>query len=194
MEKATVATAGWATDAAQSRFENILASYYADGTQLDAVLASNDSTAQGVANALASSYTGEYPVLTGQDCDIVSVQNIIAGKQSMSLFKDTRILADKTVEMVDAIMKGAEPPVNNETDYDNGTGIIPSYLWCWTTMRSCSSTSVTTPPRSWASNTSAICFRIGQGGPPPCPISPGESKTSNQAMMEARACQKIFLK
>ncbi|MCI8526448.1 MAG: ABC transporter substrate-binding protein, partial [Oscillospiraceae bacterium] len=28
----------------------------------------------------------------------------------------------------DAIMKGAEPPVNNETDYDNGTGIIPSYL------------------------------------------------------------------
>lgn len=128
VEKATVATAGWATDAAQSRFENILASYYADGTQLDAVLASNDSTAQGVANALASSYTGEYPVLTGQDCDIVSVQNIIAGKQSMSLFKDTRILADKTVEMVDAIMKGAEPPVNNETDYDNGTGIIPSYL------------------------------------------------------------------
>lgn len=128
VEKATVATAGWATDAAQARFENILASYYADGTQLDAVLASNDSTAQGVANALASSYTGNYPVITGQDCDIVSVQNIIAGKQSMSLFKDTRMLADKTVEMVDAIMKGAEPPINNETDYDNGTGVIPSYL------------------------------------------------------------------
>ena len=41
-EKAAVATANWATDAAQSRFENILSSYYADGTQLDAVLASND--------------------------------------------------------------------------------------------------------------------------------------------------------
>ena len=127
-EKQTVATANWATDAAQSRFENILASYYADGTQLDVVLASNDSTALGVANALASSYTGNYPVLTGQDCDIANVKNIVAGKQSMSVFKDTRDLAAKTVEMVDALMKGTEPPINDTETYDNGTGIIPSYL------------------------------------------------------------------
>ena len=127
-EKQTVATANWASDAAQSRFENILASYYADGTQLDVVLASNDSTALGVANALASSYTGAYPILTGQDCDIANVKNIIAGTQSMSVFKDTRDLAAKTVEMVDALMKGTEPPVNDTETYDNGTGIIPSYL------------------------------------------------------------------
>ncbi len=127
-EQSAVATANWATDAAQSRFENILSSYYSDGTQLDAVLASNDSTAIGVANALASSYTGEYPVLTGQDCDIVAVQNIVDGKQSMSVFKDTRDLAEKTVEMVDAIMKGSEPPVNDTETYDNGTGVVPSYL------------------------------------------------------------------
>ena len=127
-EKQTVATANWATDAAQARFENILATYYADGTELHAVLASNDSTALGVANALASSYTGNYPVLTGQDCDIASVKNMIAGKQSMSVFKDTRTLAAKVVEMVDAIMKGAEPPINDTETYDNGTGVIPSFL------------------------------------------------------------------
>lgn len=127
-EKQAVATANWATDAAQSRFETILGTYYADGTQLDVVLASNDSTALGVANALESSYTGNYPVLTGQDCDIASVKNMIAGKQSMSVFKDTRDLAAKTVEMVDALMKGTEPPINDTTTYDNGTGIIPSYL------------------------------------------------------------------
>ena len=127
-EKQTVATANWATDAAQARFENILASYYSDGTQLDVVLASNDSTALGVANALASSYTGNYPILTGQDCDIANVKNIVAGKQSMSVFKDTRDLASKTVEMVDALMKGTEPPVNDTETYDNGTGVIPSYL------------------------------------------------------------------
>lgn len=127
-EKQTVATANWATDAAQARFENILASYYSDGTQLDVVLASNDSTALGVANALASSYTGNYPILTGQDCDIANVKNIVAGKQSMSVFKDTRDLASKTVEMVDALMKGTEPPVNDTQTYDNGTGVIPSYL------------------------------------------------------------------
>jgi len=128
-EKAVVATANWATDAAQARFENILGTYYADGTILDAVLASNDSTALGVANALESSYSGgNNPLLTGQDCDIASVKNMIAGKQSMSIFKDTRTLASKTVEMVDAIMQGTEPPVNDTKTYDNGTGIIPSYL------------------------------------------------------------------
>ena len=128
-DKNAVATAGWATDAAQSRFENILASYYANGTQLDAVCASNDSTALGVENALASSYTNSvYPIITGQDCDVANTKNIIAGKQAMSVFKDTRDLAAKTVEMVDAIMKGTNPPVNDTKTYDNGKGVVPSYL------------------------------------------------------------------
>ena len=127
-EKAVVATANWATDAAQARFENILSSYYAD-KQLDAVLASNDSTACGVENALASSYSGSvYPVITGQDCDIAIMKNLIEGKQGMSVFKDTRTLAAKVVEMVDAIMQGKEPPINDKETYDNGTGIIPSFL------------------------------------------------------------------
>ena len=127
-EKAVVATANWATDAAQARFENILSSNYAD-KNLDAVLASNDSTALGVENALQSSYSGDvYPVITGQDCDIAIMKNLIEGKQAMSVFKDTRTLASKVVEMVDAIMKGEEPPINDTNTYDNGTGIIPSFL------------------------------------------------------------------
>ena len=128
MTKDEVATANWATETAQARFENILSSYYADGTNLDAVLASNDSTALGVANALAANYTGEYPIITGQDCDIANMPNIIDGKQAMSVFKDTRTLASKVVEMVDAIMQGGEAPVNDTETYDNGTGVIPSYL------------------------------------------------------------------
>jgi putative multiple sugar transport system substrate-binding protein len=126
--KEEVATANWATDAAQARFENILSSYYADGTNLDAVLASNDSTALGVENALAANYTGEYPIITGQDCDVANTINMLAGLQSMSVFKDTRTLASKVVEMVTAIMEGEEVPVNDTETYDNGTGIIPSYL------------------------------------------------------------------
>lgn len=122
------ATANWDTATAQSRFDAIIASNYADGTQLDAVLASNDSTALGVANSLAANYTGKYPLLTGQDCDIASVKNILAGTQSMSIFKDTRTLAAKVVTMVEAIMKGGEVPVNDTETYDNGTGVIPSYL------------------------------------------------------------------
>ena len=123
----TVATANWASDAAQARMEAIISSNYADGTQLDAVMCSNDSTAFGVANALVN-YTGSYPIITGQDCDIANVKNMIAGKQSMSIFKDTRTLAKKTVEMVDAILKGGTAPTNDTTTYDNGVKVVPSYL------------------------------------------------------------------
>ena len=125
---ASVATASWATETAQSRAENILSSFYADGTNLDAWLCSNDSTALGVANALAANYTGEYPVITGQDCDIANVKNMIDGKQSMSIFKDTRTLAAQVVKMVGQIINGETVDVNDTSSYDNGTGIIPSFL------------------------------------------------------------------
>ena len=123
-----VATANWATDAAQARMDAIISANYADGSKLDAVLCSNDSTALGVTNSLEANYTADWPIITGQDCDVANVKNMIAGKQSMSIFKDTRDLASQTVKMVDAIMKGGEAPVNNTEDYDNGVGKIPSYL------------------------------------------------------------------
>ncbi|MGN0280599.1 MAG: multiple monosaccharide ABC transporter substrate-binding protein [Lachnospiraceae bacterium] len=123
-----VATPTWATETAQSRAENILSSNYADGTQIDVWLCSNDSTALGVENALAANYNGEYPIITGQDCDIENVKNMIAGKQSMSIFKDTRTLASQVVKMVGQILSGETVDVNDTETYDNGTGVIPSYL------------------------------------------------------------------
>ena len=123
-----VATANWDSAKAQDRMDTIIAGNYSDGTNLDAVLCSNDSTALGVENALAASYTGEYPIITGQDCDTPNVKNLVAGKQAMSVFKDTRALASAVVNMVDAIMKGEEPEINDTESYDNGTGVIPTYL------------------------------------------------------------------
>lgn len=125
-----VATLNWSTEEAQKRMENLLTAYYADGTKLDVVLSSNDSCAIGITNALVNAgYTSEnFPTLTGQDCDITSVKNILAGTQSMSIFKDTRTLAAQVVKMVNAMMKGEEVPINDTETYDNGTGIIPTYL------------------------------------------------------------------
>lgn len=125
---ATVGTPKWSTENAQSRMENILSSNYADGTKLDICLCSNDSTSLGVQNALAANYTGDYPIVTGQDCDIANVKNMIDGKQSMSVFKDTRTLASQVVKMVGQILSGSEVEVNDTTTYDNGTGVIPSFL------------------------------------------------------------------
>ena len=131
-EKAQAATLSWSTEEAQKRMENLITSnkYGPKGQKLDAVYCSNDSTANGVTNALKSvGYdASNFPIITGQDCDIVAVKNMLEGTQAMSIFKDTRTLASKVVEMVDAIMKGSNPPVNDTKTYDNGTGIIPSYL------------------------------------------------------------------
>ena len=123
-----VATPSWSTETAQSRMENILSSFYADGTNLDVCLCSNDSTALGVTNALAANYAGDYPIITGQDCDIANTKNMIDGKQSMSVFKDTRTLASQVVKMVGQILSGETVDVNDTETYDNGTGVIPSFL------------------------------------------------------------------
>lgn len=127
-----VATLAWSSANSQERMENLITSngYGPDGTPLHAVMCSNDSTAQGVTTALVNAGydSSNFPIVTGQDCDIISVKNMIAGTQSMSVFKDTRTLAAKVVEMVQAIMGGSEPPINDRETYDNGTGVIPSFL------------------------------------------------------------------
>ena len=135
-----VATAQWATDAALERFQNILASYYADGTQLDVALCSNDSTALGVAQAITSDYAGSNtPIVTGQDGDVANLRNIVDGVQTMTVYKNVADEAAVTLDVAKAILAGepiddsllanlsAEAAFDTES-YDNGTGIIPSYL------------------------------------------------------------------
>ncbi|MDR2940342.1 MAG: sugar-binding protein [Clostridiales bacterium] len=131
-EQSVVATVAWSSENSQNRMDNLISSngYGPSGTKLDAVMCSNDSTAQGVTTALVNAgYTAEnIPLITGQDCDVISVKNMIAGTQAMSVFKDTRTLSETVVEMVDAILTGSEPPINDTETYDNGTGVIPSFL------------------------------------------------------------------
>ena len=124
-----VATPTWKTEVAQTRASSILSSFYADGSKIDAWLCSNDSTALGVTNALEDNYDNdEWPIITGQDCDISNVKNMIAGKQSMSVFKDTRTLAAQVVKMIGQILNGEEVDVNDTETYDNNKIVVPSFL------------------------------------------------------------------
>jgi putative multiple sugar transport system substrate-binding protein len=129
IEFAVVGTPTWSSATAQARMDNLIAANYADGTKLDAVLCSNDSTALGTVNALigAGFEKENFPLITGQDCDVANVKNIIAGYQSMSIFKDTRILAEQVLKMVNDILEGKVPETNNDT-YDNGVIIVPTYI------------------------------------------------------------------
>ena len=131
-EFTVIAIQSWSSEKAQARMDNLIAAKYARKTKLDAVLSPNDSLAIGIVASLKNAGYGTakkpYPVLTGQDCDKANVKAMIANQQSMSIFKDTRTLAAKVVEMVEAIMKGKEAPVNDTKTYNNGVKYVPSFL------------------------------------------------------------------
>lgn len=105
----TVATAAWDTQTAMERAQNILASYYADGTQVDAWLCSNDSTALGVTQAIQSDYAGANKadiLITGQDGDVANLKNIVDGLQSMTVYKAVANEAVVTLDLAKAILNG----------------------------------------------------------------------------------------
>lgn len=128
----TIAIQGWDSAKSQARMDNLVTANYAGGTKLDVVLSPNDSLAIGIISSLKNAGYGSndkpYPIITGQDCDKPNVIAMINGQQAMSIFKDTRTLASKVVEMVDAILQGKEAPVNDTKTYDNGIKVVPSFL------------------------------------------------------------------
>src|SRR5699024_11141846 len=106
-------------------------SFYAGGEKVDVVLSPNDSLALGIAQALeGAGYApgDEYPIITGQDADEANVKNMIAGKQAMTVWKDTRTLAEQVATMVDQIQAGEDVEVNDTETYDNGVKVVPTYL------------------------------------------------------------------
>jgi putative multiple sugar transport system substrate-binding protein len=122
---------GWLSEKAQSEMDNRLNSYYSGGKKVDVVLSPNDSLALGIAQSLESKGYKPgpgYPVLTGQDADLANTKNILAGKQSMTVWKDTRTLGDQVAKMIDEITKGQSVDVNDTKTYDNGVKVVPSYL------------------------------------------------------------------
>lgn len=122
---------GWTSEGAQAELDNRIASFYQGDEKIDVVLSPNDSLAQGIAASLTTAgYTpgDDWPILTGQDGDKASVVNILAGKQSMTVWKDTRELGKRVFAMIESIKAGTEPEVNDTTTYDNGVKVVPSFL------------------------------------------------------------------
>lgn len=126
-----VGTLRWDGAVAQARMENLLSSTYTDA-KVHGVLSPYDGLSIGILSALKGVGYGsgdmKIPVVTGQDAELPSVKSILAGEQYSSVFKDTRELAKVTVGMVEAIMGGKEPEVNDTKTYDNGVKVVPSYL------------------------------------------------------------------
>ncbi len=125
------ATLRWDGSLAQQRMDNLLSAHYSD-TRLDVVYSPFDGISRGVISSLkAVGYGTEdnpMPIVTGQDAELSSIKSIIAGEQTQTIFKDTRALAASAVNMVEAILKGEEPEINDTETYDNGVIVVPSNL------------------------------------------------------------------
>jgi D-xylose transport system substrate-binding protein len=85
-------TDAWDTETAQNNMEAIIDAANADGVQIDAVLAENDSTALGVAAALQAKNYDPYPPVSGQDGDPANLNNLAKGFQYIDIWKNSNEL------------------------------------------------------------------------------------------------------
>ena len=127
----TVGTLRWDGAVAQARMDNLLSAHYTD-KPIHGVLSPYDGLSIGILSSLKGVGYGsgdqKMPIVSGQDAELPSVKSILAGEQYSTVFKDTRELARVTVGMVDALLKGGEPEINDTETYDNGVKVVPSYL------------------------------------------------------------------
>jgi len=111
-----VGTLRWDGAVAQARMDNLLSAHYTD-KQVQGVLSPYDGLSIGILSSLKGVGYGsggqKMPIVSGQDAELQSIKSIIAGEQYSTVFKDTRELARVTVGMVDALLKGGEPEIND---------------------------------------------------------------------------------
>ena len=126
-----VGTLRWDGAVAQARMDNLLSAYYTNA-RVDAVLSPYDGLSIGILSSLKGVGYGTpkqpFPVVSGQDAELPSVKSMLAGEQYSTVFKDTRELAKVTVDMVDAVLAGKQPQINDTKTYNNGVKVVPSYL------------------------------------------------------------------
>ena len=126
-----VGTLRWDGAVAQARMDNLLSANYTD-KKVSGVLSPYDGLSRGIISSLKGVGYGtgdqKMPIVTGLDAELASVKGMIAGEQYSTVFKDTRELAKVTAKMVDTVLNGKEPEINDTKTYNNGVKVVPSYL------------------------------------------------------------------
>lgn len=117
-------TTDWDFNVAKSKAESHLTSASAEDKGTVYILAPNDGTGRSIADVFAADGDVSEYFVTGQDAEEASIQYIIDGKQSMTVFKDTRTLATDAMNMAIDVIEENEPAT--ETTYNNGNIDVPS--------------------------------------------------------------------
>lgn len=117
-------TTEWDMNVAKSKAEAHLTARTAEDKGRTFILAPNDGTARSIADVFAADVDVTEYFVTGQDAEKASVQYIIDGQQSMTVFKDTRVLATDAMNMAIDIIEGRTPVT--DAFYHNGVIDVPS--------------------------------------------------------------------
>ena len=112
-------TTNWDANEAKNKAQTHLTAAGDDLKGDVAILAPNDGTARSIADVFASDGAISNYFVTGQDAEKASIQYIIDGKQSMTVFKDVRTLVKDAMGMAVDILDGKTPGTTGS--YDNGS-------------------------------------------------------------------------
>ena len=114
---------GWLPENALKIMENALT---ANNNKIDAVVASNDATAGGAIQALSAQGLAGKVAISGQDADLAGVKRIIAGTQTMTVYKPIATLATTAAEI--AVELGNDKQPKADATLNNGLKDVPSRL------------------------------------------------------------------
>ncbi len=99
----------WSPSEAMSIVENALT---ANGNKIDAVVASNDATAGGAIQALSAQKLAGKVAVSGQDADLAAVRRVIAGTQSMTVYKPLKEIASNAARLAVQLVRNEKPAYN----------------------------------------------------------------------------------
>ncbi|MCT2535193.1 substrate-binding domain-containing protein [Aquibacillus koreensis] len=126
-EDITVVFDQWSKDwLPENARANIELALDANNNQIDAIIAANDATAGAVIEVLEErGLAGEIPV-TGQDADLAAARRIVAGEQTMTVYKPIKKLTETAAELAVKLAKGEELEI--DLKINNGKVEVPTVL------------------------------------------------------------------
>ncbi|WP_336283098.1 D-xylose ABC transporter substrate-binding protein [Cronobacter dublinensis] len=114
---------GWLPENALKIMENTLT---ANNNKIDAVVASNDATAGGAIQALSAQGLAGKVAISGQDADLAGIKRIMAGTQTMTVYKPITQLANTAAEV--AVELGNDKQPKSDATLNNGLKEVPARL------------------------------------------------------------------
>mgnify|MGYP002857272021 CR=1 FL=1 len=119
-------TDGWNYDLSYRKMAELLR----EGRLPDVVVAGNDAVADSIIRAIVEFAPGTDIAVGGQDADIAGCQNVVTGKQAVTIYKPIGELAARTAQIAVALANGksVQECSGANGSIDNGSGEIPA-LW-----------------------------------------------------------------